>query len=48
MLYIICRKYLINILNYKCNIILAINNNIIIFNAITHKIIFFLKLKVIT
>ena len=41
MLHVICKKYLINILNYKCDIMSLNNNNATIFNTVTHKIILF-------
>ena len=41
MLYVICKKHLINILNYECDIMSLNNNNITMFNAITHKTILF-------
>ena len=41
MLYVVCKKHLINILNYKCDIMSLNNNNAAMFNAVTYKIILF-------
>ena len=41
MLYVVCEKHLINILNHKCDIMSSSNNNVTMFDVITHKIILF-------
>ena len=39
MLHIICKKHLINILNYECDIMSLNNNNVAISDVITYKTI---------
>ena len=41
MLHVICKKHLIIILNYECDIISLNNNNATMFNVITYKTILF-------